>query len=262
VALVSIDREHSRVHVASIANPAGLSRELDSSVIAQSPYAVALAAAELLDWLDTLAEPGAPSAEARSPRLAGRSARRLTFGLGFDFELQAQLARDLAFARPALNLELAFDRGSRGFFWTAGARVSAPLGRDVDFLATGALEDASVRAQAMDAALQAVGGYELGPLALTIHLAAGVAYLRVAARDAEQHSLGSSALFSPLVGAGVGARLAVAYGFALAVRGEAQWAGPQTIYKIDGESGLDSAAVRFGLLAGLMWESALGWGER
>jgi hypothetical protein len=261
-ALVSIDREHSRVHVASLANPAGLSRELDSSVVAESPYAVALAAAELLDWLDVLAEPAATSAGARSPRAGGRSGRRLTFGVGFDFELQAQLAQDLAFARPALNLELAFDRGSRRFFWTVGARVSAPLGRDVDFTATRALEDATLRAQAMDAAVQLVGGYELGALALTAHAAAGAAYLRVVARDAEQRSLGSSTLFSPLVGAGLGARLSVAYGFALSIRGEAQWAGPPTVYRIDTKRVLDVAAVRFGLLAGLIWESALGWGER
>jgi hypothetical protein len=261
-ALVSIDREHSRVQVASIANPTGLSRELDAGVIAQSPYAVALAAAELLDWLDVLAEPDATTAGGRAPQSAGRSRRRLTFGLGFDFELQAQLERALAFLRPALNLELAFDRGSRGFFWAAGARVSAPLGRDVDFDASTRLENATLRAQAMDAAAQVVGGYEIGPLALTAHAAAGVAYLRVVARDSQQRSLGSSALFSPLIGVGLGVRLAVAYGFALAIRGEAQWAGPQTRYHIEGTEVLDSAAIRLGLLAGLMWESALGWGER
>jgi hypothetical protein len=261
-AVVSIDREHSRVQVASIGNPKGLSRELDSSVIAQSPYAVALAAAELLDWLDVLAEPGATAGDGRAQQKAGRSHRRLTFGLGFDFELQAQVDRELAFLRPALNLELAFDRGSRGFFWTAGARVSAPLGRDVDIAASPELEDATLRAQAMDAAAQVVGGYAFGPLALTAHAAAGVAYLRVVARDAQQHSLGSSALFSPLVGAGLGVRLSVAYGFALAVRGEAQWAGPRTKYHIEGTQVLDSAPLRLGLLAGLLWESALGWGER
>lgn len=256
-AVVSIDRDDSLVRVVSIANPDGLSRAFDPVVMEQSPYAVALAAAELLDWLNVLAEPGANGA-GHTPEVGGRGGRRLTFGLGFDFELQAQLRRNLEFARPAFGAELAFDRGSRGFFWTAGVRVSAPLGRDVD----AALQDFSLRAQAMDAAAQLLAGYELGVVAFTAHVAAGLAYLRVAAQDAEQQAAGAHAAFSPLFGVGLGVRLSVAYGFALAVRGEGQWAGPQTKFQVGGRTVLDSAAIRYGFLAGVLWESALGWGER
>lgn len=253
-AVVSIDRDDSLVRVVSIANPEGLSRAFEPAVLADAPYAVALAAAELLDWLDVLAEAGANP----PPALEDRSGRRLTFGFGFDFELQVQLARELAFARPAFHAELAFDRGSRGFFWAAGLRVSAPLASDVE----AALQDVSLRAQAMDAAAQFVAGYELGVLAFTAHVAAGLAYLRVAARDARARPLGADAAFSPLVGAGLGMRLAVAYGFAVAVRGEAQWAGPQTRFRVGGDTVLDSSAIRFGFLAGVLWESAFGWGPR
>jgi hypothetical protein len=257
-AVVSIDRGDALVRVVSIANPDGLTRTFEPAVMEQSPYAVALAAAELLDWLDVLAEPGAP-APTQEP--TERSGRRLSFGLGLDFELQAQVARDLAFLRPAFNAELAFDRDARGFFWAAGVRVSAPLGRDVAPLAT-ELQNLSLRAQAMDAAAQFVVGYELGSLAFTAHAAAGLAYLHVAARDAQQRTLGSEASCSPLVGAGLGVRLSVAYGFAVAVRGEGQWAGPETKYSIAMREALDSAAIRFGFLAGVLWESALGWGQR
>jgi hypothetical protein len=255
-AIVSIDREDSVVRVVSNANPEGFSRAFDEDVMEESPYAVALAAAELLDWLDVISRDGGTA-----PGFAARSGAP-SFALGLDLEVQSQLASDLTFARPALAGELAWGRGTPGLFWTAGARVSAPLARELQPSATGSAADARLRAQAMDAALQIVGGYSFGRLGLTAHLAAGVAYLRVSARDADRRELGSDTQFSPLCAAGLGARFSVALGFALGLRGEAQWAGPRSIYRVGGEPVLDRGAFRVGLLAGILWETALASGAR
>ena len=355
---VSIDRQRGVLRVVTPESPAGLARALDLNLLADSPYAVALAAAELLELssvetrrssrveparagaseiptsrtrsdarfatastdvrTDVALEDAQPQTELRGaepervnrieddrtspepvdhaerteevrpppervareeprapPMLADHSDEaRVTsesadprnlrssglpdYAIGADLELQSQPGYPLAFVRPAISAELAWGRDTPGAFWAAGVRVSAPLGRELQPSAAAPAEDSHVRAQAMDAAVQATLGYAFGRLGLTTQLAAGTSYLRVEALDAERHSYGHDAQFSPLLAAGIGARLSVALGFALAVRGEAQWAGRGTIYRIGGVQVLEGGAFRVGLLAGVLWESALG----
>jgi hypothetical protein len=359
---VSIDRQRGVLRVVTPESPAGLARTLDPNLLAESPYAVALAAAELLELSsvearrtsrvepararasdipttrtqsDTRAvaastdvrtaaaredaqpqtelrdaEPervnriediGAspaplertertqPTEEVRPPpehlapeeepraspvltdrsdetHVASESADPHTlrssglpdYAIGADVELQSQPGYPLSFVRPAVSAELAWGRDTPGAFWAAGVRVSAPLGRELQPSAAAPAEGSRVRAQAMDAAVQATLGYAFGRLGLTTQLAAGTSYLRVEALDAERHAYGHDAQFSPLLAAGIGARLSIALGFALAVRGEAQWAGRGTIYKVGGAEVLEGGPFRIGLLAGVLWESALG----
>lgn len=187
-----------------------------------------------------------------------RSSELPDYAIGADLELQSQPGYPLSFVRPAVSAELAWGRDTPGAFWAAGVRVSAPLGRELQPSAAGPAADSRVRAQALDAAVQATLGYAFGRLGLTTQLAAGTSYLRVEALDAARRSLGHDAQFSPLLAAGIGARLSVALGFALAVRGEAQWAGRGTIYRIGGVEVLEGGPFRVGLLAGVLWESAFG----
>jgi hypothetical protein len=357
---VSIDHQRGMLRVVTPSAPAGLMRRLDPTLLASSPYAVALAAAELLELssvetrpaerlepvkaagrgvgevprttadarplvaaarspassraevapeddrpeteprasdveksperVDRVQEaPAAPERIAR-PEQASASAvedrseqpssldrvddRRVSpepayphalrsgglpdYAIGADLELQSQPGYALAFVRPAISAELAWGRDTAGAFWTAGARVCAPLGRDLQPLGAGAAAGSSVRAQAMDAALQTTLGYAFGRLALTTQLAAGLSYLRVEALDAERHALGHDTQLSPLLAAGLGARLSVALGFALAVRGEVQWAGPGARYDIRGIPVLEGGPFRVGVIGGVLWESALG----
>jgi hypothetical protein len=355
---VSIDRQRGVLRVVTPESPAGLARALDPNLLADSPYAVALAAAELLELssvetrrssrveptragaseiptsrtrsdarfatastdvrTDVAREDAQPQTELRdaepervnrieddrtspepvdqaerteevrpppervareepraSPALADqsdetrvasesadprnlRSSGLPDYAIGADLELQNQPGYPLAFVRPAISAELAWGRDTPGAFWAAGVRVSAPLGHELQPSAAAPAEDSHVRAHAMDAAVQATLGYAFGRLGLTTQLAAGTSYLRVEALNAERHSYGHDAQFSPLLAAGIGARLSVALGFALAVRGEAQWAGRGTIYRIGGVQVLEGGAFRVGLLAGVLWESALG----
>jgi hypothetical protein len=345
-ARVSIDRRRAALHVVTDDRPAGLTRVLDDQLLAKSPYAVALVAAELLDLLHVVPARGSratsaltevktvvetrtsvdddsranrepslivaptrtiadepteeeddsrPDREAPPPPPPPAEARDVTetreasartelvdsvdassvpavhadarspgggspqdYAFGADLELQSQPGHELSFVRPAVYGELSWGRETAGPFWTAGARVSAPFGRELQPSATGPAEDSRVRAQAMDAALQVGAGYSLGRLGVAAHLAAGMTYLRVEALDAARHALGHDAQFSPLLGAGLGARFSIALGFALAVRGEAQWAGPPTEYRIGGVQVLEGGAFRVGLLAGVLWESAFG----
>ncbi len=248
-ARVSIDRDDSTVQVISAKNPGGLSRELDAELMAESPYAVALAAAELLEWLDT----SSGSSTSHAPRR--RDA--LGFGLGLDVDFQHQLAGNFSFMRPALHAELAWGRHRPGLFWSAGLRVAAPLGRELRPTAAGE----RLRANALDAAAQVVSGYTWGPLAITAHLALGVTHLWVEARAPDRSLLGRDARFAPLTAAGLGLRLSVAHGFAFALRGEAQWAGPRNRYRLAGTRALETGPFRLGLLAGLLWESAIAGGS-
>jgi len=197
------------------------------------------------------------TSESADPRNL-RSSGLPDYAIGADLELQSQPGYPLAFVRPAISAELAWGRDTPGAFWAAGVRVSAPLGRELQPSAAAPAEDSRPRASHGDAAVQATLGYAFGRLGLTTQLAAGTSYLRVEALDAERHSYGHDAQFSPLLAAGIGARLSVALGFALAVRGEAQWAGRGTIYRIGGVQVLEGGAFRVGLLAGVLWESALG----
>lgn len=331
-ARVSVDRARSLLVVVAGEPPRTSSRALDPKLIARSPYAVALAAAELLDLLrneppapiDELAivvprstsapattetprssdsagpaparsealpapQPSAaappvslqpPAATAPAPELAPadtsaasadtddsatelqhiRSSRGLDYALGIDLELQAQPNSDLSFVRPAVYAELAWDRSERGLFWTAGIRASAPLARDLQLTAAaGPAAGLQLHAQGFDAALQGTAGYALGRLAVAAHVAAGATYLRVEARDAGGSAFGQAdARFSPLVAAGLGARVSVALGFALAVRAEAQWVGRETVFHVAAAPVLDGGPFRLGFLAGVLWESALG----
>jgi hypothetical protein len=250
-ASVSIDRERAVLSVVSPSNPTGLTRTLDEDLIADSPYAVALAAAELLDWLPRASD---PVSAATSP--AGRSGGLLSYAFGLDVEVQSQLTNELTFVRPAFAGELAWGRGRPGLFWTLGGRVSAPLARELPLAAA----QASLQARAFDAAAQVVGGYGFGALALTAHAAAGASYLRVEARDA-LGELGHDTFVSPLLAAGLGVRWSVALGFALAARGEAQWAGPASLYNIHDGRVLETHPWRFGAFVGVLWESALGLGR-
>lgn len=332
---VSIDRSRAVIQVVS-EDDAELSRTLDPIVLAKSPYAVALAVAELLelsklprsrsprsaevsradyvaphgesssvfaaaaapvarvavveapqqapasasapreDHADTqlaaLGTPSLPREAARSESRvvaeavpgepvghasvanAGRGSLRSSFALGVDLDFQTQPGHALSFVRPGIYAELAWGRGGSGAFWGLGVRATAPFGRELQPTAADTTGAAMVRARAMDAAFQGSAGYTFGRLGLAAHVVSGISYLRV--ETLGQHDTA----FTPLFGAGAGVRLSLAYGFALAVRGEAQWAGPGASYQVSRAEVLESGAFRVGLLTGVLWESALGGG--
>jgi hypothetical protein len=181
--------------------------------------------------------------------------------LGVDLELQGP-GSGLSFLRPALSGELAFGRGRPGLFWTLGGRVSAPLGSELSVDSVGPAADTRIRARAFESAAQVVGGYGFGSLALTAQAAAGLSYLRVEAVDSGLRALGHFDHFSPLLAAGLGLRWSVALGFALALRGELQWAGRPNRFKIGGQDVLEQSPLRFGGFAGVLWESSLSRGAR
>lgn len=341
-----VERDRAVLRVTTRDDPAGLSRAFEPDVLARAAYAVALAAAEMLDLLRVTAQPrgpvndaatsdaprdtgGAPStpnpaapagerpasaaAAAVVPRappaplpaaqatpaaddaraastaarvsipptqraaeperkvtpeaaavaappqeLSARPSAPLGFALGIDLELQAQPGPARSSLRPALYAELAVGRGTSGWFWTAGARVAAPLAaRDLEPVTDVPITGSRVRAWATDAALVGGLGHSLGRLGLAAHVAAGTSYSRVEALDRAGRVLGRDANFAPLVGAGLGARLPVILGLALAVEVEAQWAGPRTTYRIEGAPALVGDPFRLGFLTGIVWESAL-----
>lgn len=249
---VTIDRAAATVNVYSAAQMTTLSRVLDAEVMSASPYAVALATAELLEF--------AGAAGART--LAGQPvASSPQLGIGVDLELQSQPGFDLSFVRPALQLELAWGRARPGGFWTLGVRGAGPGQRTLQ-VAAAAAPGARVDALSVDAAAQLTLGHALGRLALLTQLAVGMSYLALEAADASGARLGRDARVAPLFGAGVGFRYSVLSGFGLTVRGEAQWAGSGTVYRIAGEQVLQAGALRVSLLAGLIWEGALAQSAR
>lgn len=240
---VTIDRAAATVRVYSVAQRTTLSRVLDADVMNSSTYAVALAAAELLEFATARPSP---------PRAAAQSGAGPRLGLAAELELQSQPGFDLWFVRPAVQVELAWGRERPGAFWTVGLRGAGPGARTLR-----APNSARLEALSADAAAQLTLGHALGRLALLSGLAVGVSYLNIAAFDAGGARLGRDRQLSPLFAAGLGFRYSVLFGFALCVRGELQWAGAPALYRIAGEQVLEAGALRVSLLAGVVWEAAL-----
>lgn len=250
---VSIDRARATVVVHSVERQATLSRALGADVVNGSTYAVALAAAELLEWIESSPRDrdGTRAYARRKPHRSGA----LGVGVGADLELQTQPGYPLTLVRPALSVELAWGRQAGAGFWSLGVRAALPGHRS---LSVDAPVPADLSALGYDGALQLTLGQTLGQLALTAQVAAGASYLKVEARDSEDGLLGAAdEHVSPLFAAGIGFRYSVLFGFAFAVRAEALWVGRGTDYNIAGQRVLQAGALRIGLLAGILWESAL-----
>jgi hypothetical protein len=276
--VVVIDRMEDSVHVLRPSDQTIVSRVLAAEVLADSHYAVALATAELLEWLgaapraETAVDvehapragppPAAPTAEARGAESTREDLEATTpelgVALGVGLQLSASPGADISLARLAGDAELQLGRGLRSPWFALGLRVAAPasIERALDPAAGGA-GVTQVEYASSELGLHAAIGMGTRGAALAVGPVAGLAFVDVTARGAGGAQIGVHHAKAGMLGAGVWLRYPLAWGLGLGLAAEAQWLLSPERYRVAGQRVLQDGALRLQTQLGLVWESAL-----
>jgi hypothetical protein len=261
--VVVLDRQAQSVHVLRPSDRTMASRLIEEAEVLRSAhYAVALAAAELLEWLGVTARPAleAPQAGARS-RPAHRPVEPLeaergpgvAFGAGL--ELSASPGFDPELSRLALEAGVELGRG-RAPLWAwlslRGSLLGAASRTPLDADATSAER---VEYESTSLSLHGALGFGQRTAALTLGPVAGLALVHVAALDRRGDELGVYDVVSPFVGLALGLRYPVAWGFSLALSAEGQSLLKPNRYRVEGERVLEEGTLHVLTRLGLFWES-------
>lgn len=268
--VVVIDRPHDTLHVVRTRDATVVSRVLDASVMRDSPYAVALATAELLEWLGVLpparGRPGAPvltvppeAAAALQEEARAESERpALGWAAGADLELATSPGFDVSLARPSIHAELQIGRGREPLWFGFGARIGAPAswdrGLEPERFATRAER---VEYSDFQTGLHAALGFGAGRSTVFAQLEGGASFAHVEALSAAERSVGEHEATSAYLGAGVGLRYRLASALALAAEVQGQWLAERARYRVEGSPVLEEGPIRVTTRLGLIWESAL-----
>jgi hypothetical protein len=257
-----IDRPGSSVHVLRPRDQTMAARLLDERVLSEAPYAVALAIAELLEWLGASAHtvdgqaPRADAAGTVAPREGepvGPYAPSLVFGAGV--ELLASPAFDPDLTR--LSLEAGIELGRAHSVWGLVALRGAALGstgRTAPLSTASSAERVDYDSSSLT--LHAALGFGAQEAALTLGVVVGASFAQVDALARDGTSLGSHAATSPTGGLALGLRYPVAWGFALSLEAQGQWLVRPTRYRIEGREVLEEGPLQVLTRFGLLWEGA------
>ena len=268
--LVLIDRPNDSVHVLRTADATLVSRVLGANVMLDSQYAVALATAELLEWLGVLpAARGRPSEPSRATAESKAAAQRveqrgenarpaLGWAAGADLELATSPGFDVSLARPAIAAELQLGRGTRPVWLALGARLAAPASWDRTLepqrFTTGARR---VEYSDVQTGLSGVVGFGAGRSTWFAQIEGGVTFAQVEAFADADRSLGAHDTASGYLSAGIGLRHRLASALALAATVAGQWRPERARYRVEGSKVLEEGPIRVATRIGLIWESAL-----
>jgi hypothetical protein len=256
-----IDRQASTVHVLRPQDQTMAARLLDERVLAEAPYAVALAIAELLEWLGAAAHSAdrqtradasqAAVAREREPRPDGGPS--LAFGAGV--ELVASPGYDPELTR--LSLEAGIELGRTRPVWGLLSLRAAALGaaRRTAPLATASSVE-RVDYDSSSLTLLAAVGFGAEAAALTLGAVVGASFARAGALARDGSSLGSHSAVSPTGGIALGLRYPIAWGFALSLEAQGQWLVRPTRYRIEGREVLEEGPIQVLTRFGLLWEGA------
>jgi hypothetical protein len=268
--VVIIDRQDDMVEVWRPRDHTALSRVLAADVMVDSQYAIALATAELLEWLGVLpAADGVPDQHAQKVMppppaqeaevlAAPPDASALGWAAGADLELATNPGFDLSLVRPSLSVELQTGRARASPWFALGARFGAPASWDRR-LDGAALELGAERVEYADwqAALHAGIGVGAGRASLLAQLEGGLSLASVEAVTRSGERVGDYTGVSAWLGLGLGLRypLASALSLAAAVQGQLRLAPAR--YRFDGVKLLEEGPIGVVTRLGLIWESAL-----
>jgi hypothetical protein len=263
--VVVVDRESDSVHALRPSDQTIVSRVLPQSVLVDAHYAVALASAELLEWLGAapraevaVVQDGASigvreTAEQREPAKA-RSA--IGFAAGAGIELSASPGYDPSLTRLAVEAGVELGRG-RGPLWTwLGVRASLFGSASLGALPDTTADVRRVEYRGHDLALQGALGLGSDGAALGLGPVVGLSLIDVRASDRRGEVVGDHAQVSAFLGAGIWLRYPVAAGFGLALGAEAQWLVTPVRYRIEGIEVLEEGPFRAQTRIGLVWESS------
>ena len=277
--VVVIDRMEDSVHVLRPSDQTIVSRVLAAEVLADSHYAVALATAELLEWLGAAPraetavdvahaprappQPAPPTAEAAgtasAPEELEPEVPEWGVGIGAGLQLSTSPGADINLAQLAGDAELQLGRGLRSPWFALGLRVAAPasIERALD-PAAGSAGVARVEYTSRELALHAAIGMGTRGAALAVGPVAGLAFVDVTARGAGGEQINEPhKATAGMVGAGVWLRYPLAWGLGLGLAAEAQWLLSPERYRVAGRRVLQDGALRLQTQLGLVWESAL-----
>lgn len=267
--VVVVDRAGSSLHVLRPSDQTIASRLLEERVLAEAPYAVALATAELLEWLGVSARAeavdasGAGTAEPRATPAsldasdAGHEAPlRLDLALGAGLELSASPGFDPELTRLALEAGVELGRGRRPLWgWLSlRAAVLGPGWRAP--LAGTAASVERVDYASSSLTLHAALGLGRSAAALTFGPVVGVSFVQVDALDRDGASLGEHTGVSVLAGLALGVRYPLAWGFGLSLGADGQWLVQPTRYRVEGREVLEEGPLQLATRFGVLWESA------
>lgn len=266
---VVIDRPNGAAHVLRLADRIAASRMLAPEMMDESPYAVALAIAELLEWLGAVpaarplepaaqAPPGERSAGVDTERERQEGAFGLTAVIGADFEITSSLGYgyDVSLVRPALGAGLQWGRGQSSPWFGVGARVAAPASTDQQLGVRAPGEIATVRYASLDPAVTASLGIGAAKASLVGELGLGLSISKVEGRGAAGARLAQSDAVAPWFGLGLSLRYPLVWGLSLSVGAEGQWLlHERRRYWVGGTSVLEEGWVRLATRLGVRWES-------
>jgi len=272
--VVVIDRPDDAIHVLRPRDRTMVSRVLAAEVMLHSQYAVALASAELLEWLGVLpAARGRPSAGQTAARTGGVDAPlvpsdtsgppppRVGWGLGGDLELATSPGFDVSLARASISGEVQLGR-RRGPSWFAfGARVAAPASweRQLEAGALGGIAAEVERIMYSDVVtgLHAALGYGAGRATILGQIEGGLSFVRVEALAQDDARVGDHDDVAGWLGLGLGLRYPLVWGLSVAAAVQGRWLADRTRYRVDGAKVLEEGPVQVVSRIGLIWESAL-----
>ncbi len=265
--VIVLDRVDGAAQVLRLADRTAASRVLSPDVMAESPYAVALAIAELLDWLGAVPPARAPDAAVSPPASDAEleaepkeAPSPLSAVIGADFEITSSPdpgspGHDVSLLRPTLSGGLQWGRGLRSPWFGVGARLAAPASTERTLDRSIPDQVAAVRYASIDPSVTVALGLGSGEASLVGEFGVGLSIVAVEARDAAGATLTEDDAVAPWLGLGLSLRYPLLWGLSLAVGAEGQWLVERGRYQVDGTSVLEEGRVRLATRLGIRWES-------
>lgn len=261
---VVIDRPNGAAHVLRLADRTAASRMLAPELMAESPYAVALAIAELLEWFGAVPparplEPAAPPVQGERSAEIDSDGREASYGLtavvGADFEVTSSLGEEVNLMRPTLAGGLQWGRGQSSPWFGVGVRVAVPASTDRELTGSAPGAIARIRYASLDPAVTASLGIGAANASLVGELGLGLSILEVEGRSAAGARLARSDAVAPWLGLGLFLRYPLLWGLSLSVGAEGQWLIERGLYRVAGTPVLEEGRVRLATRLGVRWES-------
>jgi hypothetical protein len=279
--VVVIDRAGDSVHALRPADRTSTSRVLSPELLAQSPYAVALAIAELLEWLGATPRsavagpadgethaaetsdhgPSQPEAQLDSDADSDPSEPQTSWpfavAVAAGVELGGSPSAELSLMRPAFGLEAQLGRGHAPVWFALAARFSAPasLHRRLELALRSEDRDA-IEYESTELALQLALGIGRPAYGLAFGPFVGVSPVRVAVLDEAGATRGEREPTTGFAGLGVRLRYPLALGFAFDLSAEAELLFEPIRYRVTGRPVLEDGPMRAQTRLCLVWESA------
>jgi hypothetical protein len=211
--VVVVDSERGTVSVVRPSDGTVGSRTLSADAAA-APYAVALAAVELLEIVRNAPPAHTPPEQSRSPR-------GVVVHLAFDAGIVQSVGTsgNLGLLEPTIGFDVGFSRSKSPVWLLAGVHASGlvPSERDLTLILPAGPTRGSVEYLRNEVALRFGIGHRVGPSAVFGSADLGLAFIRLHAQD----SLGTSSVIdqrtSIWLGLGAELRYTVVGGFALGI---------------------------------------------